>query len=223
MLLSNKIDKSQSLPNIKSNNNSQSNNPNIKKVNNSNKKVDFSTQNNKLKYKNTITIMDSVNDKSMLPKYYINYRRNNSLIENKNKKFIKDFERIKIFKGKAVEITNRNEQNKRNRKNINISNEYNKRHIYLFKSSFNYLCGMDKNDIFCMKIIKNPKEKIKQKAISLVNKQINLENYEFKIPRMVNILNRNKFLYDKIFYQTWKYSSLSLKPFSKKGDKNIYR
>ena len=208
MLLSNKIDKSQSLPNIKSNNNSQSNNPNIKKVNNSNKKVDFSTQNNKLKYKNTITIMDSVNDKSMLPKYYINYRRNNSLIENKNKKFIKDFERIKIFKGKAVEITNRNEQNKRNRKNINISNEYNKRHIYLFKSSFNYLCGMDKNDIFCMKIIKNPKKKIKQKAISLVNKQINLENYEFKIPRMVNILNRNKFLYDKIFYQTWKYSSL---------------
>jgi hypothetical protein len=208
MLLSHKINKSQSLPNIKSDYNSQSNNTNINQVNNSNKKVDFSSQNNKMKYKQTITIMDTTNDKSMLPKYYINYLRNNSLIENKNKKLIKDFERIKIFKGKAIEILNRNEQNKRNKKNIKISNEYNKRHLYLFKSSFNYLCGMEKNEIFCMNMNKKPIENEKQKFINFVNNQINLENYEFKIPRMVNILNRNKLLKDKIFYQTLKYTSL---------------
>ena len=205
MLLSNKKDKNQSLPNIKANTNVKSNNVNFKQINNSRKKLDFVAKNMNPNINQTITIMDNIRNKSTIPKYYINYRRNNPLFQNNINNLTKDFEKIKIYKGKAVKILNKNEQNKKNQKEINMSNDYNKRHIYLFQNAFNYSCGMDKNEILNINMNKKPRERIKQNAINLVNDQINIENYEFKLPRMVSILRRNDFLYDKLYYEHWKY------------------
>ena len=208
MLLSDKKDKSQSSPNIGTNTNIKGINANFKYLDNSRKRLNFFTKNILPNFNQTITIMDNIRNNSTIPKYYLNYRRNNPLFDYRTKKSLKDFEKIKIYKGKAMEIFEKYEQNKQNKKKINLSNEYNKRHVYLFQNDFNYSCGMDKNEIFCLRMNKKPRERKKQEAISLVNKQINIENYEFKLPRMVSILKRNDFLYNKILYQPWKYPFL---------------
>ena len=205
MLLSNRKNKSKSLPNIKANTNVKSSNVNFKQINNSRKKLDFFSKNINPNINQTITIMDNLRNKSAIPKYYINYRRNNPLYQYNTKKFTKDFEKIKIFKGKAIKILNKNEQSKHNQKEINISNDYNKRHIYLYPNTFNYSCGMDRNEILNINMNKKPRERKKQNIIHLVNNQINIENYEYKLPRMISILRRNDFLQDQLYYEQWKY------------------
>ena len=204
MLLSNKKEKSQSLPNIKANTNVKSSNINFKQINNSRKKLYFIAKNMKPNINQTITILDNIRNKSTIQKYYLDYRRNNPLFQKSVRNLTKDFEKIKIYKGKAVKILNKNEQNKQNQKAIKISNDYNKRHIYLYQNDFNYSYGIDKNEILNINMNKKPRERAKQNLINLVNKQINIENYEYKLPRMVGILKRNGFLYDKLYYEHWK-------------------
>ena len=135
----------------------------------------------------------------------------NSMIKLGNKIKYKDFEKIKIFKGKAVEIFDNNELNKTNKNEFKISKEFNKRNIYLYKKNFNYFCNVDKSNTFSLRLNKKPKENFKEEIINLINSQINVENNEFKYPRIVNIIKRNNFIYDEVAYQPWKYPDIFAK------------
>ena len=64
---------------------------------------------------------------------------------------------------------------------------------------------MDRNEILNINMNKKPRERKKQNIIHLVNNQINIENYEYKLPRMISILRRNDFLQDQLYYEHWKY------------------
>ena len=208
MLLSQKLKKSQSLPNIKANNNFNQNISTIKKYNNSREKLILLAKNISPMIYPTITIMDNIHKRS-IPKYHLNNLKNNSLtIKNKNKNRIKEFEKIKIYKGEAIKIPNFHDIDVNNKKEMELSKEFNKRNIYLFRKNFRYSCGMDKKDTFCMKLNNKLNESAKQKKIALINNKIKLENYQYKLPRMVNIIKRNNYLYDEVIYHPWKYPDL---------------
>jgi hypothetical protein len=157
---------------------------------------------------NTQTIMNDINKNSSRMKNHLNFIKSNSMIKLGNKNKFKDFEKIKIFKGKAVEILNNNELNKTNKNELKLSKEFNKRNIYLYKKNFNYSCNVDKSNTFSLRLNNNPKDNFKERIINLINSQINMENNEFKYPRMVNIIKRNNFIYDEVAYQPWKYPDI---------------
>jgi hypothetical protein len=171
------------------------------------------------KYKNysnrnpNIAIINNFKKNSPTNGIYLNLKRNNSMLNIKNKKRFKDFEKIKIFKGKPVEIPNKSELYKyKNRKNVTkLSKEFNERKIYLFKKNFNYNCKIDKNETFNLSLNLQPKETLKQIIYNSYNNQIKMEDNEFRHPRMVNILKENTILYNEVFYQPWKYPDLFFK------------
>ena len=208
MLLSQKTNKRQSLPNIKTNNNFNPNLATIKKNNNSREKQLLLAKNINPAIYPTITIMDNLNRRAK-PKFHLNNMKNYSLVlENKKQRRIKEFEKFKIYKGTAMRIPNYQDLNINNKKEMELSKGYNKRHVYLFRNNFSYSCRMDKNDTFCLKLNKKLKESEKQKKIGLINEQINKENYEYKLPRMVNILKKNNCVYNEIIYHPRKYPDL---------------
>ena len=208
MLLSLKTNKSQSLPNIKANKNFSPNIATIKKNNISKEKQLLLAKNINPAIYPTITIMDHLNRRS-IPKFNLNNIKNySSILENKKERRIKEFEKFKIYKGTAMRIPNYPDLNINNKKEMEISKGYNKRNVYLFRKNFSYSCNMDKNDTFCLKLNKKLKKSAKQKKISSINEKINLENYEYRLPRMVNIIKKNNNLYDEVIYQPWKYPDL---------------
>ena len=135
--------------------------------------------------------------------------KNNSLLEHKNLNKNKNFENIKIYKGKVINVPNNkdinNYMNENNKKEMEIVKDFKKRNVYLYRKNFNYFCSMDKNNTINMKLNKNPKKSYKQQTIDLIYEQNNLYNNELKLPRMVGIENRNKYLYNEVFYKPWKY------------------
>ena len=135
--------------------------------------------------------------------------KNNSLLEHKNLDKNKNFENIKIYKGKVINVPNNkdinNYMNENNKKEMEIVKDFKKRNVYLYRKNFNYFCSMDKNNTINMKLNKNPKKSYKQQTIDLIYEQNNLYNNELKLPRMVGIENRNKYLYNEVFYKPWKY------------------
>ena len=135
--------------------------------------------------------------------------KNNSLLEHKNLDKNKNFENIKIYKGKVINVPNNkdinNYINENNKKEMEIVKDFKKRNVYLYRKNFNYFCSMDKNNTINMKLNKNPKKSYKQQTIDLIYEQNNLYNNELKLPRMVGIENRNKYLYNEVFYKPWKY------------------
>ena len=135
--------------------------------------------------------------------------KNNSLLEHKNLDKNKNFENIKIYKGKVINVPNNkdinNYMNENNKKEMEIVKDFKKRNVYLYRKNFNYFCSMDKNNTINMKLNKNPKKSYKQQTIDLIYEKNNLYNNELKLPRMVGIENRNKYLYNEVFYKPWKY------------------
>ena len=135
--------------------------------------------------------------------------KNNSLLEHKNLDKNNNFENIKIYKGKVINVPNNkdinNYMNENNKKEMEIVKDFKKRNVYLYRKNFNYFCSMDKNNTINMKLNKNPKKSYKQQTIDLIYEQNNLYNNELKLPRMVGIENRNKYLYNEVFYKPWKY------------------
>ena len=135
--------------------------------------------------------------------------KNNSLLEHKNLDKNKNFENIKIYKGKVINVPNNkdinNYMNENNKKEMEIVKDFKKRNVYLYRKNFNYFCSMDKNNTINMKLNKNPKKSYKQQTIDLIYEQNNLYNNELKLPRMVGIEHRNKYLYNEVFYKPWKY------------------
>ena len=208
MLLSHKKEKNKSLPNIQLRNNLKSYPSSNKNLTDEKTKQQLLSNNIKPNIYPTITIMDNINKNSSRMKNHLNFIKSNSMIKLGNKNKFKDFEKIKIFKGKAVEISNNNELNKTNKNELKISKEFNKRNIYLYKKNFNYSCNVDKANTFSLRLNNNPKDNFKERIINLINSQINMENNEFKYPRMVNIIKRNNFIYDEVAYQPWKYPDI---------------
>ena len=141
---------------------------------------------------------------------YLDIKKSNSMIKLGNKNKFKEFEKIKIYKGNVIEVSDKNELYKDNKKQMKISKEFNKRNLYLFQKNFNYSGKVDKTETFNLRSNK-PKEKFKERVIKFINNQINIENNEFKYPRMVNILKRNNIIYDEVAYQPWKYPDLFTK------------
>ena len=207
MLLSHKKN-SQSLPDIKTKPILKANFSAVKQLHNTKKYQQSIKKNIKPLIYPNITIMDNLKKKSTCQKFYIANKRNTSLIVNKEKN--KYFDKIKIYKGNPIEVDNIKEfkNNKSDIKEKKVINEFNKRNIYLYKNNFRYSCCVDKNDTFTLKLNNKPKESFKQKVIKLINSQGNLDNYEFKYPRMINIIKRNNYIYDEILYQPWKYPDL---------------
>ena len=171
------------------------------------------------KYKNysnrnpNIAIINNFKKNSPTNGIYLNLKRNNSMLNIKNKKRFKDFEKIKIFKGKPVEIPNKSELYKyKNRKNVTkLSKEFNKRKIYLFKKNFNYNCKIDKNDTFNLSLNLQPKETLKQIIYNSHNNQTKTEDNEFRHPRTVNTPKENTILHNEVFHQPRKHPDSSVK------------
>ena len=211
MFFSLKKEKNKRLPNIHIRNNLKSNTSINKYTPKAiSKKELFQKYINHSKIYPNVTIMDNFIKKHSRLRFYLNFKRNNSMLNINNKNRFKDFEKIKIFKGNAVEVPNRRELYKDKKNITKLSKEFNKRNIYLFKKDFNFKCKMDKNETFNLTIYK-PKETLKQIIINSANNQINMERNEYKHPRMVNILKENIMLYDEVFYHPWKYPNLFVK------------
>ena len=211
MLLSHKKNKNRSLPIIQLKNDLKVNLPNIKNMINPQAKEQLLPNYITPNIYPTITIMDNIKRRSQHRNYHIIYKKSNSLLKSEKQNKFKDFENIKIFKGKIVEISNNKECDNRNENELKISNEFKKRNLYLFRNNCCYSCRMDKDDIFSIRFNKKPQENMKQKVIHIINNQINQENTEFKYPRMICILKRNNFLHDEIMTQPWKYPDLFAK------------
>ena len=211
MLLSHKKEKNKNLPNIPLRNNLKSYPSSNKNINNETTNQQILPNNIKPNISPTITIMDNINKNSSRMKYHLNPIRSNSMIKLGNKNRFRDFEKIKIYKGKAIEVIDNKELNKTNKNELKLSKEFNKRNIYLYKKNFNYSCNVDKSNTFSLRLNKKPKENFKEQIIDLINSQINVENNEFKYPRMVNIIKRNNFIYDEVAYQPWKYPDIFAK------------
>ena len=80
--------------------------------------------------------------------------------------------------------------------------------FYIKIPHFNYSCSLDKNNIFCLKYDK-PKLNPKKKTIKMINLLNNIKaKNEYKIPRMIIILEKNDKIYDEVFSQPWKYREL---------------
>ena len=156
MLLSHKKNKNRSLPIIQLKNDLKVNLPNIKNMINPQSKEQLLQNYITPNIYPTITIMDNIKRRSQHRNYHINYKKSNSLIKSEKQNKFKDFENIKIFKGKIVEISNNKECDNRNENELKISNEFKKRNLYLFRNNCCYSCRMDKDDIFSIRFNKKP-------------------------------------------------------------------
>lgn len=105
-----------------------------------------------------------------------------------------------------VEYDDNYDKNKINRSNF-YKNEDKKKKIFLYQPRWNYSCGLDNNNIFCLKS-KEPKENMKKKTIDIIYQLNEINENEYIKPRMIKILEKNDKINKEVFYQPWKYPNL---------------
>ena len=144
-----------------------------------------------------------------------NYKNIENYYKQKNNNFYKlkkfgkypNLPNFKIHKNNSVDFLYENERYKIISNKIENHENIDKR-FYIKIPHFNYSCSLDKNNIFCLKYDK-PKLNAKKKTIKMINLLNNIKaKNEYKIPRMIKILEKNDKIYDEIFSQPWKYREL---------------
>ena len=143
---------------------------------------------------------------------YNNYAQIEKYFKKKNnelKKFGKypSIPNFKVHRNNSVDFLYENERYKIISNKIE-NHENTDKKFYIKIPHFNYSCSIDKNNIFCLKYYK-PKLNAKKKTIKMINLLSNIKaKNEYKVPRMVKILEKNDKIYDEIFSQPWKYREL---------------
>ena len=134
-------------------------------------------------------------------------QKNNSLCELKKFGKYSNLPNFKVHKNNSVDFLYENERYKVISNKIENHENIDKR-LYVKIPHFNYSCSLDKNNIFCLKYDK-PKLNAKKKTIKMINLLNNIKaKNEYKIPRMIRILEKNDKIYDEVFSQPWKYREL---------------
>ena len=201
--------KNQSLPNINSTSYKKSPINTVKYLNNSGTKPLLFNKFASSTINSSLSLL--TNKKNMLytKDFFFLKKKNKSLLEPKYPKKKLNFENIKIYKGKIIEVPNNKEINKKNNeKEIKLLKDFKKRNIYLFRSNCNYSCSMDKNNTFNIKFKDKPKENLKQETINIIYEQNRRYDNEYKLPRMVGIEKKNQFIFNEVVYHQWKYPDL---------------
>ena len=134
-------------------------------------------------------------------------QKNNSLCELKKFGKYSNLPNFKVHKNNSVDFLYENERYKVISNKIENHENIDKR-LYVKIPHFYYSCSLDKNNIFCLKYDK-PKLNAKKKTIKMINLLNNIKaKNEYKIPRMIRILEKNDKIYDEDFSQPWKYREL---------------